>query len=107
RGFTLVELLVSILLIDLGLLALVAGSAVIVREVGDAHARSAAVHAAIDRLESAGAGPCVAAAGDADGPHGMHEHWTVTPLPNRTHEIVDSVTYPYAGTERRVVLRTR
>jgi Tfp pilus assembly protein PilV len=103
----LVELLVAILLIDIGLLALVAGSALIARQVGEGHVRATAVRIALNRLESAAALPCVAGRGSATSAHAIEEEWAVTILPAGEREIVDSVRFLQSSGPRTVVLRTR
>jgi prepilin-type N-terminal cleavage/methylation domain-containing protein len=107
QGFTLVELLVAIVLIDVGLLALVAASTVVLRQVQDQRARSAAVYAATDRIETLSSLPCAAAIGATAGPRGIHEHWQAVLLPSGAREIGDSVVYASSAGPRSVVLRTR
>src|SRR5437667_12906633 len=90
-GFTLIELLVAIVLVDVGLLALVAGSAVVLREVADSRARTAAVAAATDRIESLAARSCIATVGGSTS-RSAREYWTVEALTG-AREPRDSVLY--------------
>src|SRR5690349_17985721 len=64
-GFTLLELLVSILLVDVAILAVLHTHAVVIRNRNETRARSAAVDAATARVEQIIASPCAAVAGSA------------------------------------------
>lgn len=107
RGFTLVEVIVAIFLIDVGLLALVGSSALLVRQTHELRLRSTAVRIAANRLESLGAAPCSGAAGSAVDARGLREDWTVSLLPNRVRELRDSVAFHVGARPSHVVLRTR
>lgn len=107
RGFTMIELLVAVVLIDVGLLGLVAASAVVVRANGDLRARSAATRAAANRVQALVASPCASASGSAAPAAGMRERWDVTLSPHHWREIRDSVAYDVSGATRSFVLRTR
>src|SRR5262245_53232697 len=107
-AFTLVELIVAILLIDVALLALVASGALVIRQANDGHVHSSAVRAAQNRLESLSARfPCMASTGHVIGPHGLREDWLVRLIVGGQREIVDSVRYPQSAGTRTVVLRSR
>ena len=104
-AFTLVELIVSMLLIDVALLALVASGALVIRQASDGHVHSSAVRSAVNRLESISARlPCAVATGHVVGPHGTQEDWTVL-VAGGEREIVDSVRYIQASGVRTIVLR--
>jgi Tfp pilus assembly protein PilV len=105
-GFTLVEVLVAVMLIDVGLLALVAGSAVLVRRAAEVRARSNALHAAANRIQMLGAGPCAQTTGAA-ATGDVRESWGVVVRPNHVREVSDSVTFSAAGVAGTVALRTR
>jgi prepilin-type N-terminal cleavage/methylation domain-containing protein len=107
RGFTLVELLVAVVLIEIGLLALVASGASLVRQVTTTRARLAAVNAAANRLQLLGATPCAAANGTSANSPGLVERWTADVQPNGTRELRDSVTFLAMGSTHAIVLRTR
>jgi prepilin-type N-terminal cleavage/methylation domain-containing protein len=108
-GFTLIEVLVAVVLIDVGLLALVAGSAVLVRQAAELRMRNAALRAATNRVQFLGAGPCLATAGGAGGSNAgaLREEWSVSLQANNVREVLDRVTFTVGGDTRAVVLRTR
>lgn len=104
NGYSLLELLVSIILIDAGLLAIVQTHAVVVRRRNEIHARAAAVGAAASRVEQLVAAPCAATSGAAAS-RGYDETWLVRPS-GRMREISDSVAFG-AGAAHRLALRTK
>lgn len=105
HGFTLVELLVALLLIEVALLALSAMGAIAVRALADTSARSAAVSAVAARLERLSASPCTApATGSASSPHGIREWWTVQLRDSSTAIVRDSAEYPSRQGVRGFVL---
>ncbi|HVX37936.1 MAG TPA: type II secretion system protein [Gemmatimonadaceae bacterium] len=106
-GFTLVELLVAIVLIDCGVLALVAESAVLVRKRNDLRTHALATRVAGDRVQSLAAGACAETVGSAEWPGGMRESWSVALVPNHVRELSDSVAFVEGRATRSVVLRTR
>lgn len=105
-GFTLVELLVALLLVEVGLLSLTGTTLVLIRERSAMRARAAAIRAASNRLEILAAGPCEAASGAAIGPSTIREMWDVQLVPNAVRELRDSVVYG-ADSAHAIVLRTR
>lgn len=107
RGFTFVEVLLAVILITVGLLALVAGSAVLVRETNDLRARRGALQTGTNRLQLLGAAACVAASGGARGLHGEDERWSIDVLGPGVRELRDSVAFFSRGEARSIVLRTR
>jgi Tfp pilus assembly protein PilV len=108
RAFTIVELLVAVLLIDIGLLALVAAGALVVRRIAEGHAQAFAVRTTMNRIESiASTLPCVALRGQMNAPHGVHEAWAVSILPGGDREIIDSVRYQEPSGPRTIVNRSR
>jgi len=107
RGFTLVEVLLAVILINVGLLALVAGSAVLVRQTNDLRARRSALQTGTNRLQVLGAAPCAAASGDASGPLGEHERWSIDVMDHAVRELRVNVTFFSRGEARSIVLRTR
>jgi prepilin-type N-terminal cleavage/methylation domain-containing protein len=106
-GFTLIELLVAIVLIEIGLLALVATGASLVRQTTTTRARLAAINVAANRLQLLGAASCVPTSGMGNGPSGIIERWTADVQPNGTRELRDSVTFLAMGSTHAIVLRTR
>ena len=106
-GFSLVEVIVAVVLIDVALLALVAGSAVLIRQTAEMRARTAAVRAAANRLQQLGAAACSSATGTATGALGIREQWSITVLAGTMRELHDTVTYAASTGRKSVVLHTR
>jgi Tfp pilus assembly protein PilV len=103
-GFTLLELLVAILLVDVAILAIVHTQAIVVRSRSEMRARAAAVNTATARVEQILASPCAAAAGSAILPASA-EFWASN-LGATTREISDSIAFG-ASASHRFVVRTR
>src|SRR4051812_25790868 len=106
RGFTLIELLVAVLLIDVGLLTLVAGSTVVVRRHNELALRALASSTAANRVQSLVAAGCRSGSGSGAVAPGIVESWEVIERGNGTRELRDSVSFVLAGAPRTVVLRT-
>ena len=106
-GFTLLEVITAIILIDAGLLALVAGSAILVRRMSEVRARTEALRVATNRLELLGISGCTDARGEAVLPDGMTERWSGAVQANAVRELRDTVTFTAAGATQSLVLRTR
>jgi Tfp pilus assembly protein PilV len=104
-GFTLVEVLLAIILIDVALLALVGSSAVLVRQTNALRLRNAALRAATNRLQQLAAS-CAATTGVATSADGVRERWTVLAL-NGAVDALDSVTFSGGGSTHAIVLQTR
>jgi Tfp pilus assembly protein PilV len=77
RGFTLVEVLVALVLVQFGLLAVAAMSAVAARDVASATRMTAARDAARERIERLRPSACVANTEGSAGTAALTEHWTV------------------------------
>jgi prepilin-type N-terminal cleavage/methylation domain-containing protein len=107
RGFTLVELLVAVLLIDVGVLAMVSATTMLARRQVELRTRAAASQLAANRIQRLIAGPCGAVIGTATAATGVTEHWSVTRLPNSVRALRDSVVFAVGGVERRVVVGAR
>lgn len=106
RGFTLVETLVALLLLELGMLALAATSAVVARDLAVAHRTLRAQTLARNRLELVATNPCAAVAGAATLPGRYDMSWTVKDV-GRRREVSVSVGFAVSRGRRRVVaLRT-
>lgn len=106
RGFSLIELLVAIIIVDVGVLALAATTLALVRQRTELRARAAAVRAASTRLEWLGAGPCQPTSGSSAPLALIVEHWDVQPGANATRELSDSLRFG-SGNAHTFVLRTR
>ncbi len=107
RGFTIAEVLVAIILIDVGLLALVGATAVLARRTNGLRLRNAALRAATNRLQQLGATPCAAATGVAITADGVREEWTLAPLSGVLVDVRDSVTFSDGVATHGVLLQTR
>jgi Tfp pilus assembly protein PilV len=107
NAFTLIEVLIAVVLIDVGLLALVGAGSVLVRRTTELRLRAAAARVAADRLQLLGAGACAASSGIAAGAQGLREFWSATSPTNGVREFYDSVAFSVAGVDRAVALRTR
>jgi prepilin-type N-terminal cleavage/methylation domain-containing protein len=111
-GFTLVELLVALVLLDVGLFALVATSALVTREMSAAARRAQALAVAANRLERVASMSCAAtesAGGEAMPYPGVRERWTVTgeEEEGEARAITDSVAFTTAVGVRVLVLHSR
>ncbi len=104
RGFSLLELLVAILLVDVAILGIVHTHAVVVRNRNAMRARSAAVTGAADRIEQILASPCTAGAGSSVLP-AFAEFWT-SQMDGPTRDVSDSIVFGVSP-QHVVVLRTR
>ena len=109
-GFTLAELLVAVVLVNVGLLALVGGSAALVRRHSAIRAQGIAVAVASSRLERLSVASCnavPAASGTAMRADGISERWSIGSALNRTREVADSVSYWSHGERKVIVVRAR
>jgi len=106
-GFTLIEVIVAVVLVDVGLLALVAGCSILVRAMGDARARTEAARAAESRLARLGALACAASSGGSTAGGRLSEHWTVRTDAAGIREVRDSVSFTLRAGPSFLVLRTR
>lgn len=108
RGFTLVELLVALVLLNIGLLALVGLTASLSQSVDRLRAGARAESVAMARVERIGATPCTESASGTERPSAAVTEWfSDEPTPNATRLIVDSVTVTMSHGTRTAVLRTR
>lgn len=106
EGFTIVELLIALVLLDVGLLALVGLAASISRDSDIARSRATALSVASGRLEKMASRACQGAvSGVAQDSPGLTEWFSEIPAPNATRVIVDSVAYATPQGERTFVLR--
>ena len=107
KGFTIVELLIALVLLDVGLLALVGLAASIARDAATSRIRTDALSAASARLERMASVACHgAASGVAQASPALTEWFSESPSPNETRTIVDSVAFMTARGMRTLVLQT-
>lgn len=97
----------AVVLIQIGLLALVATSGVLVRQLTTVRARTMAISTASNRLQLLGASRCGATTGSYSGPAELVERWSVELQPSGVRELRDSVTFTALGRIHSIVLRTR
>jgi Tfp pilus assembly protein PilV len=102
-GFTLVEVVVALLLFELGMLALTGVAAVAARDLASAN-RTARAHAlARNRVEMLRSARCPPPASGSTSASGTTERWRVTAEKN-TRRIADSVEFTLpSGRVRRVI----
>ena len=91
RGLTLIEVLIALVLLEFGMLALIASSGVAVRDLAIANRRVRARWIADDRVAQLRMTACTGPqAGSARAPGGLTEFWQVAAIGSR-RVIVDSV----------------
>jgi hypothetical protein len=91
-GFSLIELLVAIVLLDVALLVLVSATAVSARQFAEARQRARAAAAIQNRLEWALATPCgQSAAGEGSPFPGALEEWRIQVIPGGIRELHDAI----------------
>jgi len=107
-GFTIAEVLVALVLFDIGLLGVAGSSALAVRVTGAAVRERRAVQRAADRIASLRAQGCSSArSGSAtDAALALDERWTVTPTAGRVTMIDAQVRWRAVGGTRTVLLRS-
>ena len=106
-GFTLVEAIVAIVIIEIGLLALTASTGIVIRETSIVRARSTALEIARNRVEMLAATPCASTSGESAAPVGFREAWSAQLMPGPAREIRDSVVFTVQRVTRTVVLQTQ
>lgn len=104
-GFTLLELLVALVLLDFGLLALVAASAAASRFQASARHDARSLELGSARIERILSSPCrgTAAATEMPAPE-IGESWTDAPAPNGTRDVSDSLVLSTSRGPRFLVL---
>lgn len=108
KGFTLVELIVALALVDALLLALIATTSFVVRELGVATARARALAAARARVERLASVSCGSQrSGQSASAAGLREWWSDSPASSATRVLMDSVEIPTRRGVATVVLRSR
>ena len=104
-GFTLIELIVTILILTVGLLGMASTSAVITRQMGDGTQMALAATSAQGRFELLRSKDCTTLSGGSDASRGIVEVWTVTPLA-RAVQVTDTVKITTPRGPRSYAYRT-
>jgi len=91
-GFTLIELMVTIIVLTIGLLAMAGTSAVISRQIGGGAQMALAANAAQARFERLRSEDCASLSSGSATERGISEAWTVTPK-SRSVEVADTVSF--------------
>ena len=93
RGFTLIELMVTVLLLGVGLAGLVATSGAVSRMMGGSNREAIAATVAASRFETLRGAACASIVAGTATTRGVKESWKVTKINARTFDITDSVSY--------------
>lgn len=104
-GFTLVELMVSIVVLTVGMLGMAGTTAVMTRQIGGGSQMALAASTAQTRFEILRSGSCTTATGGTASSRGIAEVWTVTTL-SRAVEVTDTVTFTTPRGSRSHAYRT-
>lgn len=100
-GFTLVELMVSMMILAVGVLGLAATAAGVTRNMGGGRRSTIAANVAASRIEKLRSMRCNTLAGGADTTRGIVSNWTVTQAP-RGVQITETVSWRTAQGRTRV-----
>jgi len=107
-GFTLMELIVSVTVITIGLLALAGSSVGVLRQMRSGNQAALASAVAARRLETLRSMACTSLASGTATTRGLDEAWTINPAavtnPNTTRltAVVETVTYvPRVGVTKK------
>jgi prepilin-type N-terminal cleavage/methylation domain-containing protein len=92
-GFTLIELMVTVLLLGVGLAGLVATSGAVSRMMGGSSREGIAATIAASRFETLRGSACASIATGTATTRGVSESWKVTKISAHTFDITDSVSY--------------
>lgn len=103
HGFTLVETIVALVLVQFGLLAVAATSAIAVRDMAVAARATRAREAARERVEQLRNTACSGPVAGSRATTGFVEHWRVT-ADSALATIRDSVDYPLPRARRAHVV---
>jgi len=108
KGFTLVELLIALVLLNVGLFALVGIAATISRDANHSRSEANALSVASARLERAASVACRGSGSVVEtGRNGIVEWFFETDASNGTRLLGDSVVVATSSGARSFVLRTR
>jgi prepilin-type N-terminal cleavage/methylation domain-containing protein len=93
RGFTLVELMVTVMLLALGLTGVVATSSAVSRMMGASLHEASASLLAASRFETLRGSTCASIVAGTASANGITEKWVVTAITPRLLDVTDSVTF--------------
>lgn len=106
-GFTIIELVVSIIIMTVGVLALATGSAGVAKQMRAGNQSALASVIAQSRMETVRSLGCSSLSNGTATTRGMTEKWNVTWLSSRSRVVTESVTYvPRARVSRTLALRS-
>jgi prepilin-type N-terminal cleavage/methylation domain-containing protein len=93
RGFTLIELMVTVFLLGVGLAGLVATSGAVSRMMGGSSREATAATVAASRFEKLRGAACASIIAGTATTRGVGESWSVTKINTRTFDVTDSVSF--------------
>jgi prepilin-type N-terminal cleavage/methylation domain-containing protein len=93
RGFTLIELMVTVFLLGVGLAGLVATRGAVSRMMGGSSREATAATVAASRFETLRGAACASIVAGTATTRGVSESWRVTKIGTRTFDITDSVSF--------------
>jgi prepilin-type N-terminal cleavage/methylation domain-containing protein len=105
EGFTLIEILVSVVVLAVGLLALMGASAVVAHQIAGGAQLTIAATVAQSRFETMRARPCRFLTGGSSEQRGIREVWTVVHR-SRLVEVTDTVVIPGRDGQRTHAIRS-
>jgi prepilin-type N-terminal cleavage/methylation domain-containing protein len=93
RGFTLIELMVTVFLLGVGLAGLVATSGAVSRMMGGASREATAATVAASRFETLRGAACASIVAGTATTRGVTESWRVTTVNTHMFDVTDSVSF--------------
>ena len=94
RGFTIIEMLISLMLLTAGVLAVASSSAVMIRQMTDGNRQAIAASAAADRLERFRTfNTCASIVAGTGNAYGMTEKWGVADVVGLGGQASKTITY--------------
>jgi prepilin-type N-terminal cleavage/methylation domain-containing protein len=93
RGFTLLELMVTIFLLGVGLAGLIATSGAVSRMMGGSIRESTASSVAASRFETLRGGSCASIVNGTATTRGVTESWTVKKIDAHMYDVTDSLSF--------------
>jgi prepilin-type N-terminal cleavage/methylation domain-containing protein len=93
RGFTLIELMVTVFLLGVGLAGLVATSGAVSRMMGGSSREATAATIAASRFETLRGAACASIVAGTAMTRGVGESWQVTKIGTHGFDVIDSVSF--------------